>query len=307
MDGDVYWGIMGSSYCKNITFDTCMLSRFDAHSGLYNGKIINSTVNYISIVGKGNFKVENSRWFAEGSANTQNALFHLRSDYGSTWDGTITAKNVDAHVYTTKTAYLFYNTYNNWYYGYTTHFPNFEADGLEFFDIKTMEALPEGYLIHLTGTAISATSKRHLPTSHTAPYFPTIDADKNGKIDEPLFDRDLDGKIDAPTDLDGDGVIGNTSLDYTGAIDSGTKHTESFVNINITVPPEFIKIKGNTQGLVYVIANTAKNGISDGLYYNDTDSFGGFFGGTKFYYSDEEYLLGSDHTDQTNTKTFKFQ
>ena len=73
------------------------------------------------------------------------------------------------------------------------------------------------------------------------------------------------------------------------------------------MPPEFIKIKGNAQKLVYVIANTAKNGISDGCYYNEVDSFGGFFGGTKFYYSDKEYLLGSDHNEQTNTKTFKFK
>jgi len=303
----MHWGIGGTNYCKNMEYIGSTLSRLDAHAGLYNGKIINSTVNYISLTGVGDFIIENSRWFAEGTASTQNALFHLRSDYGSTWDGTITARDVDAHVYTTNTAYLFYHTYSNWYYGYTCRFPNFDADGLRFFDIKTMKALPEGYEIHLTGTSISATSKRHLPESHTAPYFPTIDADGDGKIDEPLFDRDIDGKIDGPCDLDGDGTVGNTSLDYTGKSDIGKKHTESFVNLNIVVPPEFIKIKGNAQKLVYVIANTAKNGISDGCYYNEIDSFGGFLGGTKFYYSDEDYLLGSDHNEQTKTETFKFQ
>lgn len=303
----MHWGIGGTNYCKNMEYIGSTLSRLDAHAGLLNGKIIDSTVNYISLVGGGDFIIENSRWFAEGPSYTQNSLFHLRNDYGSTWNGTITARNVRAHVYTTKTAYLFYNTYNNWYYGYTCHFPNLDAEGLEFYDIQTMQALPEGYEIHLTGTTISATSKKHLPESHTAPYFPTIDADGNKKIDEPLFDRDLDGKIDGPCDLDGDGVVGNTSLDYTGSSTGGKKHSESFVNLNITVPPEFIKIKGNTQGIVYVIANTAKNGISDGCYYSEVDSFGGFLGGTKFYYSDEDYLLGSDHNEQTETETFKFQ
>ena len=53
MDGDVYWGIAGSSYCKNMTYDGCMLSRFDAHAGIYNGKIINSTINAVEIIGGG--------------------------------------------------------------------------------------------------------------------------------------------------------------------------------------------------------------------------------------------------------------
>ncbi len=29
-----YWGIMGSNYCKNLVFDNCTFSRFDAHMGV---------------------------------------------------------------------------------------------------------------------------------------------------------------------------------------------------------------------------------------------------------------------------------
>ena len=301
------WGIGGTNYCKNMEYIGSTLSRLDAHAGLYNGKIIDSTVNYISLTGNGEFIVENTRWFASGTGSGSNAVFHLRNDYGSTWNGTITATNLQAYGYSTSKTYLVYHTYNNWYYGYTCVFPNLELDNLSFYDINTYEPYEEGKAVYLTGTSISATSKRHLPESHTNPYFPTVDADKDGKIDEPLFDRDLDGRIDGACDLDGDGVIGNTSLDYTSKSESGTKHTGTYVNLNIVRPPEFIKILNNEAGLVYLITNTSKNGISDGGYYDDIESYGGFFGDTKFYYTETDYLLGSNHDDQTVTSTFKFQ
>ena len=301
------WGIGGTNYCKNMEYIGSTLSRLDAHAGLYNGRIIDSTVNYISLTGNGEFIVENSRWFASGTGSGSNAVFHLRNDYGSTWNGTITATNLQAYAYSASKTYLVYHTYNNWYYGYTCAFPSLDLANITFYDIDSYEPYEEGHAIYLTGTSISATSKRHLPESHTNPYFPTIDADKNGKIDEPLFDRDLDGKIDGACDLDGDGIIGNTSLDYTSNSTSGIKHTGTYVNLNIVKPPEFIKILNNEAGLVYLITNTSKNGVSDGGYYDDVESYGGFFGDTKFYYTNGDYLLGSDHDDQTVTSTFKFQ
>lgn len=84
----VYWGIMGSNYSKNIIYDNCRLSRFDAHMGVYNGTIRNSTIGWqgISIIGSGKFIVENS------TVNGNN-LINLRSDYGSTWDGELFISN----------------------------------------------------------------------------------------------------------------------------------------------------------------------------------------------------------------------
>ena len=45
------WGIGGTNYCKNMEYIGSTLSRLDAHAGLYNGRIIDSTVNYISLTG----------------------------------------------------------------------------------------------------------------------------------------------------------------------------------------------------------------------------------------------------------------
>ncbi|MGM0620935.1 MAG: hypothetical protein ACQETJ_07825 [Bacteroidota bacterium] len=77
-----YWGIMGSNYCKNLVYDNCTFSRFDAHMGVANGTIRNSILGYMGInaIGFGKFIVDNSTIYGR-------SLINLRSDYGSTWQG----------------------------------------------------------------------------------------------------------------------------------------------------------------------------------------------------------------------------
>jgi hypothetical protein len=83
-----YWGIFGSNYCKNLLYDGCVLSRFDAHQGVANATIRNSTLGHqgINAIGCGTFTVENStvrsRYF-----------INLRGDYGSTWEGRFVIRN----------------------------------------------------------------------------------------------------------------------------------------------------------------------------------------------------------------------
>ena len=83
-----YWGIFGSNYSKNLIFDNCTLSRFDAHMGVYNATIRNSTLGYmgVKLIGFGQFLMENSTIKAEH-------LVSLRQDYGSTWEGDFKIKN----------------------------------------------------------------------------------------------------------------------------------------------------------------------------------------------------------------------
>lgn len=77
-----YWGILGSNYCKNLLYDSCTFSRFDAHMGVANATIRNSTLGHqgINAIGSGTFIVENSTIYGRN-------LINLRSDYGSTWQG----------------------------------------------------------------------------------------------------------------------------------------------------------------------------------------------------------------------------
>jgi hypothetical protein len=77
-----YWGILGSNYCKNLLYDACTLSRFDAHKGVANATIRNSTLGHMGInaIGSGTFTVVNCTVRGRNFIN-------LRSDYGSTWEG----------------------------------------------------------------------------------------------------------------------------------------------------------------------------------------------------------------------------
>ena len=82
IDDRTYWGILGSNYSKNLVYDKCTLSRFDAHMGVANATIRNSTLGHMGInaIGFGTFTVENSTIRGR-------SLMNLRSDYGSTWQG----------------------------------------------------------------------------------------------------------------------------------------------------------------------------------------------------------------------------
>jgi hypothetical protein len=83
-----YWGIMGSNYSKNLLYDSCTFSRFDAHMGVANATIRNSTLGHqgINAIGSGTFTVENT------TIRGRN-LVNLRSDYGSTWQGELFIRN----------------------------------------------------------------------------------------------------------------------------------------------------------------------------------------------------------------------
>lgn len=83
-----YWGIMGSNYCKNLVFDNCTFSRFDAHMGVANATIRNSTLGHqgINAIGTGTFTLEDSTIYGR-------SLINLRSDYGSTWQGELVIRN----------------------------------------------------------------------------------------------------------------------------------------------------------------------------------------------------------------------
>lgn len=83
-----YWGIMGSNFCKNLVLDGCSLSRFDAHQGVYNATIRNSTIGHMGIlaIGGGTLLVDNT------TIRTRHFI-GFRPDYGSTWRGEVIIRN----------------------------------------------------------------------------------------------------------------------------------------------------------------------------------------------------------------------
>ena len=126
------WGIMGSNWTKNITFDSCSLSRFDAHSGIYNLVIRNTTINNIHLIGGGYALIENCICYA-GS----NSLFYLRGDYGSTWKGTIEIKDCTM-IPPREDAYIASALWFPWsVFGMdTTHMPKIIVDNLKIENFK---------------------------------------------------------------------------------------------------------------------------------------------------------------------------
>ena len=83
-----YWGVLGTNYCKNLLYDRCELSRFDAHCGVCNATIRNSVLGHsgVNLIGYGTFLIENT------TVHGRNML-HLRPDYGAFWRGDIIIRN----------------------------------------------------------------------------------------------------------------------------------------------------------------------------------------------------------------------
>ena len=147
------WGIGGTNYCKNMTYENSVMSRYDAHCGLYNGAVVGTTINFFAMVGKGDFKIENVTWITsalEAEDSTNNSLIFLRNDYGSPWDGTITIRNTTAKGYAKGTTWLIMHSYTNWDFGYTAHFPNIIVNNLEFTNTDNVTFLKHNWTAYET-------------------------------------------------------------------------------------------------------------------------------------------------------------
>lgn len=164
-----YWGITGTNFSKSIKVKSSVISRFDAHCGLYGGSIEGSRINLITIAGTGGFKISDTEFYSAGTQKSYNSLVNLRSDYGSTWNGKIEIENVTAHV---KSAnfYLLYHAYSNWDFGYTTHIPNLVISDLRV--ITPSGEADTGYEVKLITThkSLDLEPNIHLPvTENTHP------------------------------------------------------------------------------------------------------------------------------------------
>ena len=83
-----YWGIYTSNFSKNLSFEGCTLSRFDAHMGVTNLTVKNCLFGHqgMNLIGFGEAYIENTEVRCHH-------FFGLRGDYGSIWHGNVTIKN----------------------------------------------------------------------------------------------------------------------------------------------------------------------------------------------------------------------
>ena len=127
------WGVMASGECKNLTYDGCTLSRFDAHEGVVNATIRNSTVGAITVVGGGNLIIENSHIYRD-------TVVELRSDYGSFWKGDVLIKDVTVH--SSLNVKIFEGNWYNHDFGYETFMPrSLTVDNLTVVDAGKISVL----------------------------------------------------------------------------------------------------------------------------------------------------------------------
>ncbi len=149
-DGGVsYKGVMGTNYCKNLTFDDNFLCSFDAHCGVYNGTIKNTIIEHINFIGDGLITIENCTVYVDGSG----CGINLRNDYGSWWKGDAIFKNVDfkyeinANGKDVKPEVsLFSSTWYNHSFGYTCYLPeNITIDNVNMLGFEVTVDKDTGY------------------------------------------------------------------------------------------------------------------------------------------------------------------
>lgn len=131
------WGVIGTNFCKNLSYEGCALSRFDAHQGVTHATIRNSTIGYMGVLltGFGEFLIENST--VQGTH-----FIGLRQDYGSTWSGNITIRNCR---FITGQGGTILNGFNNGQhdFGYLCQMPGrLVVDGLTIEDEKSSKKAP---------------------------------------------------------------------------------------------------------------------------------------------------------------------
>ncbi len=121
-----YWGIAGTNYCKNLVYDGCALSRFDAHQGVLNATVKNSVLGHhgIKLIGSGTALVENTTVLSD-------SFIALRSDYGSTWNGNLVIRNCKFYPTGISTHIIDAENSEDHDFGYTCYLPErIEIDGL---------------------------------------------------------------------------------------------------------------------------------------------------------------------------------
>lgn len=119
-----YWGVMASNFCKNLCMTGCVLSRFDAHQGVYNATVSDTALGQtLSIIGEGTLTLERVERLKGDH------FLQLRADYGSSWNGEVIFTDCVMHA-TSDNFYLVQASWNDWDFGYPCYLPSVTAENL---------------------------------------------------------------------------------------------------------------------------------------------------------------------------------
>ena len=238
-----YWGVAGTNYCKNMYYIDSVLTRYDAHCGVFNGGVIGGKLAVLRLIGGGTFTIEGVDF------HTRGVPVQLREDYGATFNGTVIIKDTK-----------FYSSWgsNNYvltlidaptahiYNGYKTYFPSVVIDNISVeTTAKTINVLG------LCNQAYSTTGEHfparcpirdnaHDPEALFTYYYET--ANPNIVEEQPEKFPFLEGRTKNTKQTNPDKL---TDKEY-GVLDHGngtyTVVANKVKNVQPYNPPEFIKI-----------------------------------------------------------------
>ena len=160
------WGIMGSNYCKNLTYKDCELSRFDAHCGVYNATIDGCKLGCkgITVTGFGKLKIIDTEVHS-------NSFITLRPDYGSFWNGDIEIRNskfIPRHKNYTSLSLITGRNTEDHNFGYATQMPHhITIDGLYVDDSKHSKKYRGIFVLGNLNPKYSLTAKPKFPYTAT--------------------------------------------------------------------------------------------------------------------------------------------
>ena len=114
-------GLFGTNYCRRVYLEGCFLNSFDAHGGLSDATIKNSTFEHMNFIGNGDIVLENVNIYVVGNVG---GAINLREDYGSTWRGDVYVDGLLMKYFEKNTNLSIIKAYyTDWNFGYTCYFP----------------------------------------------------------------------------------------------------------------------------------------------------------------------------------------
>ena len=217
-DGSViFHGLMGTNFCKNLTFDDMFVCSFDAHCGVYNATIKNSTAEHLNFIGDGKITMENVVIYADPTKTAMN----LRTDYGSTWAGDVEINGLEFRHYNISAfsqITIVKAQWTNHNFGYTVYCPQ----NMILNDITTVQYT---YGINADGTRwekLDETTRNVRPVY----LFPADLGDKRADLTDPTVI--VEGKVN-----------GNPIVPTKSVIINNYKYAENPVTIVLPTSPTF--------------------------------------------------------------------